>query len=931
MLEYVLYTNATLLKLDLKSVLSEDRSLTLPFKSVGMVPSLPVGQVLAMSINHRQRLPDIDPEETDEWLEALRSVVDAHGVERARLLLHELLAESEDLDVEIAPISKTPYVNTISWDQQPPYPGNLDTEREIQNSILWNSAVMVSDANRRLDGIGGHISTYASSSTLYEVGFNHVFRGKDSNGIGDALYIQGHGSPGIYARAFLEGRLTREQLANFRQEAFADGLSSYPHPRLMADFWEYPTVSMGLGPLGAVMHARFWKYLHNRGLADTSESTVFAFLGDGEMDEPESIAAIAVAGREKLDNLITIVNCNLQRLDGPVRGNAKIVQELEGLYRGAGWEVFKVLWDSNWDRLFAQDRDGLLLARLEEITDGDFQRMSTLEPAEFRNELFSGNSALVEMGQNISDQEIGQLRRGGHDPIKVWSAYHAAKQSDRPAVILAHTVKGWGIDSFEARNTTHQKKKMSLEDLKQYRDDLGVTVDDENLENDPFHEFEEDSDTLSYLHQRRNELGGYLPSRLSPTIEETLPGNETYAAFDEGTPEGQEVSTTMAFVRLLRNLMKSDIGEKVVPIIPDEGRTFGMDPLFSEFGIYSSFGQLYTPVDHKMLMNYKESTSGQILEEGISEANSIASWIASATSYSHARTPTLPFYVFYSMFGFQRVNDQIWAAADARARGFLMGATAGRTTLNGEGLQHQDGHSLLHASTVPSCRAWDPAYAYELATIIENGIDEMWGKNKDVFHYIMLYNQNEQQPPKPKGIDDDLMRGAYLFSEAADGDGPIIRLLGSGPILSHVREAAELLMEYGVRSEVWSVPSYGELRRAGLAAERATRLDPQNPQSAFVSECFGDDVTTVAASDYIAAVPEMIQRWVGGRFVVLGTDGYGRSDTRESLRRFFEIDTSSIVVASLSALEQEGSLDAGTTNKAAKKLGISSERYDKTE
>ena len=896
-----------------------------------MVASLPEGQVLAMSINHRQRLPDIDPEETDEWLEALRSVVDAHGVERARLLLHELMAESEDLDVEIAPISKTPYVNTISWDQQPPYPGDLNTEKEIQNSILWNSAVMVSDANRRLDGIGGHISTYASSSTLYEVGFNHVFRGKDSNGIGDALYIQGHGSPGVYARAFLEGRLTREQLANFRQEAFADGLSSYPHPRLMADFWEYPTVSMGLGPLGAVMHARFWKYLHNRGLADTSESTVFAFLGDGEMDEPESIAAIAVAGREKLDNLITIVNCNLQRLDGPVRGNAKIVQELEGLYRGAGWEVFKVLWDSNWDRLFAQDRDGLLLTRLEEITDGDFQRMSTLELAEFRNELFAGNPKLVEMGQNISDQEIGLLRRGGHDPIKVWAAYHAAKQSDKPAVILAHTVKGWGIDSFEARNTTHQKKKMSLEDLKQYRDDLGVTVADENLENDPFHEFEEDSDALAYLHQRRNELGGYLPSRLSPTIEEDLPGNETYAAFDEGTPEGQEVSTTMAFVRLLRNLMKSDIGEKVVPIIPDEGRTFGMDPLFSEFGIYSSFGQLYTPVDHKMLMNYKESTSGQILEEGISEANSIASWIASATSYSHAGTPTLPFYVFYSMFGFQRVNDQIWAAADARARGFLMGATAGRTTLNGEGLQHQDGHSLLHASTVPSCRAWDPAYAYELATIIEHGIDEMWAKDKDIFHYIMLYNQNEQQPPKPKGIDADLMRGAYLISEAADGDGPVIRLLGSGPILSHVREAAELLLEYGVRSEVWSVPSYGELRRAGLAAERATRLDPQNPQSAFVSDCFGDDVTTVAASDYIAAVPEMIQRWVGGRFVVLGTDGYGRSDTRESLRRFFEIDTASIVVASLSALEQDGSLDAGTTKKVAKKLDISSDRHDKTE
>ena len=570
-----------------------------------------------MSVNHRQRLPDIDPEETDEWLEALRSVVDAHGIERARMLLHEVMAESIDLDVEIAPIAQTPYVNTISWDQQPPYPGDLKTEREILNSILWNSAVIVSDANRRIDGIGGHISTYASSATLYEVGFNHVFRGKDSNGIGDALYIQGHGSPGIYARAFLEGRLTREQLANFRQEAFVDGLSSYPHPRLMSEFWEYPTVSMGLGPLSAVMHARFWKYLHNRGLADTSESTIFSFLGDGEMDEPEAIAAIAVAGREKLDNLITIVNCNLQRLDGPVRGNAKIVQELEGLYRGAGWDVFKVLWDSNWDRLLAQDATGALLARFESITDGDFQRMSILEPAEFRTEFFTGNPELDALGASLTDAQIGQLRRGGHDPIKVWAAYHAAKQSDKPAVILAHTVKGWGIDSFEGRNTTHQKKKMSLEDLTQYRDDLGIPIPDENLQDDPFHQFEEDSEALAYLHERRTQLGGYLPERRAPPIEQNLPGEETYSAFDEGTSEGQKVSTTMVFVRLLRNLMKSEIGELVVPIIPDEGRTFGMDPLFSEFGIYSSFGQQYTPVDHKMLMNYKESTSGQILEEGI--------------------------------------------------------------------------------------------------------------------------------------------------------------------------------------------------------------------------------------------------------------------------------------------------------------------------
>ena len=884
-----------------------------------------------MSVNHRQRLPDIDPEETDEWLEALRSVVDAHGIERARMLLHEVMAESIDLDVEIAQVAQTPYVNTISWDQQAPYPGDLKTEREIQNSILWNSAVIVSDANRRTDGLGGHISTYASSATLYEVGFNHVFRGKDSNGIGDALYIQGHGSPGIYARAFIEGRLTREQLANFRQEAFVDGLSSYPHPRLMSEFWEYPTVSMGLGSLSAVMHARFWKYLHNRGLADTSESTVFSFLGDGEMDEPESIASIAVAGREKLDNLITIVNCNLQRLDGPVRGNAKIVQELEGLYRGAGWDVFKVLWDSNWDRLLAQDATGALLARFESITDGDFQRMSILEPAEFRAEFFTGNPELDALGASLTDAQIGQLRRGGHDPIKVWAAYHAAKQSDKPAVILAHTVKGWGIDSFEGRNTTHQKKKMSLEDLTQYRDDLGIPIPDENLQDDPFHQFEEDSEALAYLHARRDQLGGYLPERRAPPIEQTLPGEETYSAFDEGTPEGQKVSTTMAFVRLLRNLMKSEIGERVVPIIPDEGRTFGMDPLFSEFGIYSSSGQKYTPVDHKMLMNYKESTSGQILEEGISEANSIASWIASATSYAHAGTPTLPFYVFYSMFGFQRVNDQIWQAADARSRGFLMGATAGRTTLNGEGLQHQDGHSLLHASTVPSCRAWDPAFAYELATIIEHGIDEMWGQGQDVFHYVMLYNQNEQQPAKPAGIDADLIRGAYRLSEASADDGPMVRLLGSGPILSHVQEAAEMLSGRGVRTEIWSVPSYGELRRAGLTAERATRLDPQNPQSAFVTECFGDETTTVAASDYIAAVPEMIQRWVGGRYVVLGTDGYGRSDTRDSLRRFFEIDTASIVVAALSALEQDGSLDAGTTTAAAKELGVASTRYDKTE
>ena len=878
----------------------------------------------------RQRLPDSDPEETDEWLEALRSVVESQGAERARMLLHEIMSEAEGLAVPIRPPSQTPYLNSISIEQQPPYPGNLGLEERVQNAVLWNAAVTVSDANRRLDGIGGHISTYASSSTLYEVGFNHIFRGKEHNGIGDALYIQGHASPGIYARAFLEGRLSEEQLVNFRQEAYGSGLSSYPHPRLMPDFWEYPTVSMGLGPLGAVMHARFWKYLHQRGLADTSESRVFAFLGDGEMDEPESIASIAVAGRERLDNLIVIVNCNLQRLDGPVRGNAKIVQELEGLYRGAGWTVIKVLWGSGWDRVLNMDSNGELLARFEEITDGDWQRMSTLSPADFRSELFSGTKILEGIGTTLSDEDIGNLTRGGHDPRKVYAAYQAALAADGPAVILAHTVKGWGIDSFEGRNSTHQKKKMDLDDLVSYRDALGLAIENPALENSPYYSMEEDSDELAYMLERRQTLGGPLPSRAPVSIDYELPDSDTYSAFDDGTPEGQKVSTTMVFVRLLRNLLKSQIGERVVPIIPDEGRTFGMDPLFSEFGIFASHGQKYTPVDHSMLLNYKESESGQVLQEGISEAGAIASWIASATSYSHAQSPTLPFYTFYSMFGFQRVGDQIWSAADARARGFLMGATAGRTTLNGEGLQHQDGHSLLMASTVPYCRAWDPAYAYELATIIRHGIDEMWGQDLDVFHYVMLYNENQQQIPKPERSDEGIVRGAYLLDESK-GKGAKIRLLGSGPILQYVREAAEILSnEYGISPEVWSVTSYGEMRRDGIAAERHTRLHPQDAQTPYAEQCFGDDTPTVATSDHIAAIPEMVQRWVGGRYVVLGTDGFGRSDTREALRSFFEIDTNSIVLAALSALEQDGAMPTGTVDDAAAKLGVERERYDKT-
>ena len=880
----------------------------------------------------RQRLPDFDPEETDEWLESIRSVVESHGVERARMLLHELMIEARDLSIPIKPPSRTPYLNTISLDQQPPYPGDLEIEKKIQNSILWNAAVVVSDTNRRVDGIGGHISTYASSSTLYEVGFNHIFRGKDSNGIGDAIYIQGHVSPGIYARAFLEDRISREQMINFRQEAFKDGLSSYPHPRLMPEFWEYTTVSMGLGPLAAVMQARFWKYLHQRGLADTSQSRVFAFVGDGEMDEPESIASIAIAGRENLDNLIVVVNCNLQRLDGPVRGNAKIIQELEGLYRGAGWTVIKVLWSSGWDRIMNEDSMGVVLSRIEGINDGDWQRMSTLQPSEFRKEFFSGNDILSSLGESLSDAEIEDMRRGGHDPRKVYAAYKCAEASEGPAVILSHTVKGWGIDSFEGRNSTHQKKKMALQDLIAYRDSLEIPMDDETLEDSPLYHPGKDSDEIEYLRSRREALGGYLPSRRSPRIDIKVPEESTFSEFDEGTREGQLVSTTMVFVRLLRKLLKSEMGPRVVPIIPDEGRTFGMDPLFSEFGIFSQVGQNYTPVDHKMLMNYKESESGQIIQEGIAEATSMATWTAAATSYSHSASPTLPFYTFYSMFGFQRTADQVWAAADSRARGFLMGATAGRTTLNGEGLQHQDGHSLLMASTVPGCRAWDPAYAYELATIIRHGINEMWGENMDVIHYVMLYNENQQQLPKPEGADYGIIKGAYMVQESHSNDSPHVRILGSGPILQYAREAASLLLsEHGVSSEVWSVTSYGELRREGLDSERHNRLNPQNEISSYVADCFGDNTPTIAVSDYIAAIPEMIQRWVGGTFTVLGTDGFGRSDTRENLRRFFEIDTESIIIASLSALERAGEMPTGTVKETSKRMGISPKRKDKAE
>mgnify|MGYP001173653743 CR=1 FL=1 len=880
-------------------------------------------------MSRRPVLPDEDQSETDEWLQALRDVAGKDGVARARLLLHEVLGEASDLNIPIAPISRTPYLNTIPAELEDAYPGDEDLEQTFQNHVLWNAAAIVSDANRRTDGIGGHISTYASSSTIYEVGFNHVFRGKNA-GIGDALYIQGHGSPGIYARAFLEGRIDRSQLKNFRKEVDGGGLSSYPHPRLMPEFWEYPTVSMGLGPLAAVMQARFWKYLENRGLADTSESRVFSYLGDGEMDEPESIASIAIAGREVLDNLIVVVNCNLQRLDGPVRGNSKIIQELEGLYRGAGWEVIKVLWNEAWDKLLRDDDSGVLLQRLEEINDGDFQRMSTLDPESFRSEFFNGSDVLKSIGSSLSNADIASLGRGGHDRRKVLAAYRAAEASDRPSVILAHTVKGWGIDSFLARNSTHQKKKLDRDSLKEYRDSLGIILSDDLIEKDPFVRLEDGSAPLEYSKVRRAALGGPLPLRKVDFQPIEMPDSTAFSEFDSGTPKGQRFSTTMVFVRMLRNMMKSEVGERIVPIIPDEGRTFGMDPLFSEFGIFSQTGQNYTPVDHKMLMKYRESESGQIMQEGISEAGAMATWTAAATSYAHAGVATIPFYIFYSMFGFQRIADQIWAAADSRARGFLMGATAGRTTLNGEGLQHQDGHSLLIASTVPSIRAWDPAYAYELAAIIKFGLQDMFVDQNDFMHYIMLYNDNEGQPPKPEGCDEGIIRGAYCLTADEGFDGPLVRLLGSGPILKNVISASELLQARGIRTEVWSVTSYGELRREGLEADRRRRFEPKQNDVSYVEACFGDGVPTVAASDYICAVPDMIQKWMNGKYSTLGTDGYGRSDTREALRQFFEIDPNNIVLASVSVLEANGDLPDGSTTALADEFGLGERKTDVT-
>ena len=880
-------------------------------------------------------LPDEDPVQTHEWELSVREVVEQQGAQRAERLLHSAIAAGADAGIDID-TTTTPYLNTIAPDMQGAYPGDLEMEKRLHTINRWNAMMMVTRANKYVDGIGGHISTYASASHLWEVGLNHFYRGKDGEGWGDHVYWQGHASPGIYARAWLEGRLSDENIHNFRQEIGGSGLSSYPHPRLMPDFWEYPSVSMGLGAMTAIHQARFNRYLHHRGLADTTLSRVWYTMGDGESDEPESLSELALAAREGLDNIVMTMNCNLQRLDGPVRGNSKIVQELEGRFRGAGWNVIKVLWGSSWDALFAKDTSGTLAKRLAELVDGDEQRLFTAEGAIIRKELFAGDE-LTALVAEYSDEELEALTEdlGGHDFLKIHAAYAAAcAHKGQPTVILARTIKGYGLGpAFAGRNTTHQRKKADENDLRLIRDAMGLDFSDEALEKLPFIQPSDVPDVVAYAKKRRAAMMGPMPERRVPEMALTLPEASVYAEFDDGTKGTSQVSTTMAFVRLMRGLMKTkEFGERVVPLIPDEARTFGMDPLFAEFGIYHPEGQLYKPVDHKVLMKYKESAKGQILEEGINEAGALSSFIAAATSYATQGSPTIPFYIFYSMFGFQRVADLIWSAADSRARGFLIGATSGRTTLNGEGLQHQDGHSLLMAHTNPAVRAYDPAFAFELSTIIKQGIVDMCENDSDVIYYLAVYNENYPMPAKPKDCEEGILKGLYKLREAPTGDGPMVRLIGSGPIMLQVLDAVEKLETFGVRSEIWSATSYGELRREGMDVARWNRLHPgESMKTSWVEQQLGDDkAPIVAVSDNVAAVPEMIREWVHAPYTVLGTDGFGRSDTRPALRRFFEIDGEAVALAALSSLVREGRLEVSVYNDAMSSLGVSTERTDIT-
>lgn len=880
----------------------------------------------------KRQLPDVDPDETQEWIDSLDALVEQAGPERARFVLYKLLKRARMLQVGLPPLTQTRYINTISPEQEPDFPGDEEMEHRIRQFIRWNAVAMVVRANHHYEGIGGHLATYASSATLYEVGFNHFFRGKDDAGGGDQIYFQGHASPGMYARAYLEGRLTESQLDHFRREVNpGEGLSSYPHPRLMPDFWEFPTVSMGLGPLAAIYQARFNRYLHNRGIKDTSGQRVWGFLGDGECDEPEALGALHVAAREGLDNLTFVVNCNLQRLDGPVRGNGKIIQELEAVFRGSGWNVIKVIWAREWDDLLARDVDGVLVHRMNETTDGESQRMIVADGKYIREHFFGTDPRLLQLVEHLSDDDLQKLRRGGHDYRKVYAAYDAAvKHRDTPTVILAQTVKGWALGgSVEGRNITHQAKKLSYDELKVFRDRLDLPISDEQLQEDPpyYHPGLESAE-VRYLLERRRQLGGVVPRRIVLPMPVQAPSDDAFAEFPKGSGKAA-ASTTTAFTRLMRNLLRdANVGKRVVPIIPDEARTFGMDPLFKEVGIYSPLGQRYEPVDAETLLPYREATDGQVLEEGITEAGSMASFTAAGTSYATHSQPMVPFYIFYSMFGFQRTMDQIWAFGDARGRGFLMGATAGRTTLNGEGLQHQDGHSHLLATAVPSIRAYDPAFAYETAIIVRDGIKRMLIDNEDIFYYLTLYNENYPMPAMPEGAEEGILRGIYLFKKGDESMRRRVTLLGSGPILLQALRAQELLQsKYGVAADVYSVTSYQQLRNDALECERWNRLHPtERARVPYVAQVLGGKTPIVAASDYLKSVSDQIARWVPQPFIPLGTDGFGRSDTRASLRRHFEVDAENITVASLQGLQMNEQFGGADVAKAIGDLGLSPDR-----
>ncbi|HLM64332.1 MAG TPA: pyruvate dehydrogenase (acetyl-transferring), homodimeric type [Acidimicrobiales bacterium] len=885
------------------------------------------------------QLPDTDPTETQEWLDSLDAIVEAHGKTRARFLMSKLLERARELQVGTPATVSTPYVNTIPPEQEPWFPGDELLERRIRAFIRWNAAVMVIKANKHADGIGGHLSTFASSAALYDVGFNHFFRGKDDGSAGDAIYIQGHAAPGAYARAYLEGRLTETQLDNFRQEVGGEGLSSYPHPRLMPDFWEYPTVSMGLGPLNSIYHARFLRYLQNRRIDDTSGTRVWCFIGDGECDEPETLGALTLPAREQLDNLIWVVNCNLQRLDGPVRGNGKVIQELEAVFRGAGWNVIKVVWGSKWDELLARDVDGVLLSKMNTTVDGEFQRYAVESGAYIREHFFGPDPRLRKLVEHLSDDELRTLPRGGHDYRKLYAAYKAAtEQGGAPTVILAKTIKGWTLGpDVEGRNATHQIKKMTVDQLRVMRERLflGDIIPEDALADDkepPYIRLAEGSVEHTYLTKQRRRLDGPLPQRLT-TVKRPIELPED-KAFDEvlaGSGK-QAASTTTAFTRLLRNLCRDPkMGSRVVPIIPDEARTFGMDALFKEFKIYAAQGQVYESVDAQLLLSYTEAKDGQLLEEGITEAGSMATFIAAGTSYAHRGVPMVPFFTFYSMFGFQRVGDLIWSAADSRARGFLLGATAGRTTLLGEGLQHQDGHSQLLASTVPTVEAWDPAFAYEMATIIRHGVHQMLVENRDVIHYLTLYNENYVMPAAPEGATEGVLQGLYKWSDAPADRSHRATILFSGTAQGAVRSAqTELAERWDVGAELWSATSYKRLREEALSAERWNRLHPtETPRTPLVTELLGDDGgPVVAVTDFIKAVPDQVGRWVRQPFVPLGTDGFGRSDTRERLRQFFEVDMPQVVVATLWGLAQQGEIKHEVVAEAIAYYGIDIDRPD---